>query len=285
MRINQLLNYLNREVLIIGGTLLAALAVNGFLLPHKLLSGGISGVSIILQQLTGFPAGLSVFLLNVPIFILGYKKIDRDFVIFSLMGMGLFSAFLLLTKNISRSIVLDDTMLAAIFGGVINGIGLGLVFRSRASMGGSDILAVVIRKKSSINMGTILFAFNFVIVLSGSLLFGLKPALFTLISMYLSAVLLDRVQEGFDRKKSALIITSEPEKISQAIMQEVHRGVTIFFGEGAFTHHNRHILYTVVTTRQLAKLKAIVESLDPGAFMTVSDTAEVLGKGFHRTAL
>jgi uncharacterized membrane-anchored protein YitT (DUF2179 family) len=97
--------------------------------------------------------------------------------------------------------------------------------------------------------------------------------------------LLDRVQEGFDRKKSALIITSEPEKISQAIMQEVHRGVTIFFGEGAFTHHNRHILYTVVTTRQLAKLKAIVESLDPGAFMTVSDTAEVLGKGFHRTAL
>jgi len=276
---------ISRYGTILLGSLIAAVAVNGLLIPHRLLSGGVSGISIMIEYLTGIPAGVLFLVLNIPIFAFGYRQLDRDFITASLTGMSSLSIFLVLTKGVSAYLTVDDSMLASIFGGVIFGLGVGLAFRSRGSQGGIDIIAVVLRRRYSINIGSVLLAINTVIILVASILYGIKPGMFTLISMFISSIVLDRVQEGFDRKKSVFIITNRPQEIADAILLDLHRGVTFLFGEGAFTHGDKKVIYCIVTITQLAKLKHIVEGMDREAFMTVSDTAEVLGKGFRNPSI
>lgn len=276
-----------RVLSILTGSLLSAIAVNELLVPHLLLSGGVGGIALIVQYLSGIPSGALILVINIPIFITGIREIDRDFILYSLIGTVSLSVFLIILRNIEalRFIRVDDTMLAGIFGGVLNGIGSGIVFRNRGSMGGSDIIAVIIKKKRSINIGTVLFSINLVIILAASALYGVKPAMFTLISMYISSMVLDRVQEGFNRKKSVFIVSEKEDEVAEAILKSLNRGVTFLNGEGAYTKSNRRIIYCVVTTTQLAQLKHIVEAVDSNAFLTVSDTAEVLGKGFRNTGI
>lgn len=281
------LDYLKRISAIILGSFIYAVAVNEYIIPHHLLSGGVSGVAIMIQYGTGISAGVLILLMNIPIFIIGIKEIDRDFIIHSFVGMVSSSVFLIILKYVSifQFLRVDDTMLSSIFGGVITGIGSGIIFRSRGSVGGTDIIAVIVKKKRSINIGSVIFAINLLIICISSALYGMKPALFTLISMYISADVLDRVQEGFDRRKSIFIISDKVDQISEGILKKLHRGVTLLHGEGAYTMHDKRIIYCIVTTKQLAELKLIIETIDPKAFLTISDTAEVLGKGFKRKAL
>ena len=267
------------------GSLIASIAVNAFLIPHHLLSGGVSGVAIMIEYLTGIPAGVLFLVLNIPIFVFGYNQVDRDFITASLVGMSSFSLFLVLTKGIGSFLTVDDTMLASIFGGVIFGLGVGLAFRSRGSQGGIDIIAVVLRRRYSMNIGSVLMGINAIIITIASALYGLKPGMFTLIAMFISSLVVDRVQEGFDRKKSVFIVTNKFQEVADAILRDLHRGVTFLLGEGAFTHGGKKVIYCIVTITQLAKLKHIVSGIDPEAFMTVSDTAEVLGRGFRNPSI
>lgn len=274
--------HVTRSIQVVLGALIGAVSVNIFLVPHHFLSGGVSGIALILHYLFGLPAGILILIMNIPLFLWAYKVLDRDFVVLGTLGMTAFSVGIDVTYFLRDIGFVDDPMLAAVYGGVLSGIGNGLVFRvDNGNAGGIDIPSKVIRRLYSINIGTVVFLMNVVIVLASSFYFGVKPAMLTLISMYISAVVLDKTIEGFDYKKVVLVITDRPLEISDAIIREVGRGVTFLHGQGAYTHKEKDLVYCVVKITQLAKIKKIVEVADPHAFMTVMDAAEVMGKGFQ----
>lgn len=276
---------IKRFIVVLIGGLICSIGLNAFIIPHKLLSGGVSGISIIIQYLTDISAGYLILLFNIPIFLFGIKEVDKDFIVYSLVGMISFSIFLILTKNIGSFFIVNDILLSAIYGGVINGIGMGITFRNRASQGGIDIIAVVAKKKYGINISTVSFAINGLIVLTGATINNFEAALYTLISMYIGYYIMDKVIEGFDRKKMLFIVTEKEKEVSEAIMQEIGRGVTFLYGEGAYTGDTKKIIYCIVTSRQLVKTKKIIEDIDDKSFMSILDASEVLGRGFKRPAL
>lgn len=274
-----------RIVFVLLGSFLNSIAINLFIIPHKLLSGGVAGIAIILQYLANIPSGYLILALNIPIFIYGMREVDRDFIIFSIIGTFSLSAFLVLTAGIRKYLIVDDILLSCVFAGVIGGFGAGIVFRNRASMGGVDIIAVAIKRRSGINISTISLAINAVIVLIGLFINRIEIALYTLITMYISSVVINRVIEGFDRKKLLLIVTEKEKEVSTTIMEELGRGVTYLYGEGAYTGENKRIIYCIVTLNQIVKVKKMIQDIDPTSFISVIDAAEVQGKGFKGPAL
>ncbi|MCX7884863.1 MAG: YitT family protein [Caloramator sp.] len=276
---------MERIIMVLIGALMCSIALNVFIIPHKLLSGGVSGISIIIQYLFGISAGYLIFIFNVPIFLFGMKEVDRDFIIFSLIGMISFSVFLIVTKNVSEYIRINDILLSSIYGGVLNGIGMGITFRNRASQGGTDIIAVAVKKKYGINISTVSFSINALIVLAGAAINNFEVALYTLIFMYVGYYVMDKVIDGFDRKKMLFIVTEKEKEVSEAIMQEIGRGITLIYGEGAYTGDSKKIIYCIVTSTQLSKTKKIIEDIDEKSFMSIIDASEVHGRGFKRPAL
>ncbi len=264
------------------GSLICGISYNVFIIPHKMLSGGLSGIALIINYITGIKPGMMLFMLNIPVFLLGQKFVDKEFVILSLIGAVSFSLFLDSFSFLKYKMLVEDIMLSSIYGGVFNGIGIGIVLRNRASLGGIDIIAVIIKKYFSLNVGSTSLIINIAIVATSSLIYGIRPAMYTLISMYVSTKVLDKVQEGFDIRKQVMIISDNEEELGNEIINRLHRGVTYLEGEGAFTRNKKKVIYCIVTLNQLAKLKQIVIETDPHAFMTVNDTAEVLGKGFSK---
>lgn len=266
--------------MIILGAVMGGISFNVFLIPHKLLSGGVSGIALILKYIFDLNPGVLIFIFNIPIFIAGYKFVDKEFILLSLVGMTAFSVAIDAFAFLRDVIYIDDVLLSCLYGGVLNGIGMGIVFRNRASQGGIDIIAVILKKYYSMNLGSTSLIINFAIVAIASLFYGLKLAMYTLVSMYVASAVLDKVQKGFGSSKSVMIITDKEQQVADAIIQNLDRGVTYLEGEGAYTQNKKRVIYCIVTLNQLAKLKQIVHEIDYQAFMTVSDTSEVLGHGF-----
>lgn len=270
-----------KQYLTVGlGSLIAAMGINAFLVPHHFLSGGVSGIAMIMYFSFGWPIGLLIALLNIPLFFAAYKYLDREYVVGALFGLVVFASAVDATRFLSTMSIIDDPLLASICGGVIGGIGSGMIFRVNGSGGGTDIVAAIMKKYYSMNMGATGFAVNSAVVLLGAFLFGLKPAIYTLLSMYINASVTDKVIEGFNRKKTVMIISDCSDDIAAAILQEIGRGVTFLQGRGAFTQQDKRVVFVVVTLTQIAKIKFIVERMDCRAFMIVQDAAEVLGRGF-----
>lgn len=272
--------YVPMIIMIIAGAALGGMSFNIFLMPHKLLSGGVSGIALISNYIFGFNPGVLVFVFNIPIFLAGYRFVDKEFIALSLVGMTAFSVFIDTFSFMKDFIYIDDVLLSCVYGGVLNGIGMGIVFRNRASQGGVDIVAVILKKYFSINLGTTSLLINIVVVTLGSYFYGIKLAMYTLVSMYVSSTVLDKVMKGFGSSKSVMIITSKEQQVADTIINTLGRGVTYLEGEGAYTQNKKRVIYCIVTLNQLAKLKQIVHEVDNDAFMAVSDTAEVLGQGF-----
>lgn len=262
------------------GNLLCSTAINLFFVPNGLLSGGVGGLGIIVQYLTGIPTGITVFFLNLPIFLIGYKILNKKFLVYAFISMFVFSSILTATKDIGSFFVIDDILLASIFGGLFNGIGMGLMFRNGVCQGGFDVIAAVLKRKQNINVGTGLMIVNTVIISLSSLLFGYKPAMYTLMAIYIGYQVLDKVQIGLNVQKNVIIVSDESEELSTAIMQKLNRGVTLLKGEGGYTSEKKDIIYCTLTSREIAKLKELVNEVDPRAFLTVYDVVEVKGKGF-----
>lgn len=270
-----------KRYLIIGlGGILCGVSINAFLVPHHMLSGGLGGVGIILYFLLNWPIGLVVAALNLPLLYAAYRLLDRTYVVGALYGMVVFSGAIDATRGLADMNLVDDTMLAAIYGGVLSGIGSGLVFRVDGSLGGTDIIAAMMKKFYAFNMSYVGFAINCILMTVAAFLFGFKPAMFTLLSMYVGASTIDRVIQGFNTKKTIMIISEKSELIAEAIIKEIGRGVTFLQGQGAYTREDRKIIFVVVTLIQIAKIKPIVDSVDPHAFMIVQDAVEVMGRGF-----
>jgi len=276
---------MKKLLFIILGNLFCSIAFNVFFIPNRLLSGGVGGIGIIIQYLTGLPTGISVFFLNIPIFLIGSRMVDREFTLYAFISMLFYSSILTITKELGKYFIVDDIILASVFGGIFNGIGMGLMFRNRVSQGGFDIIAAILKKKYNINIGTGLLMANTVIVSLSSLLFGYKSAMYTLIAMYIGYTVLDKVQVGLNVKKNVIIVSEKSELVAEAILTRLNRGVTFLEGIGAYTHENKKVIYCIVTSRETAKLKEIIEEIDPTTFFTVNDVVEVKGKGFKSVGL
>lgn len=266
-------------VVAVGG-LLCAMSINTFLVPHHFLSGGVSGLAIISYFLFGLPIGLQIFLMNLPLIYAAYKFIGKEYTMTTVYGTVLFSVAVDATRFLAGYNVLDDPLLAALAGGIVSGIGSGLVFRVGGNLGGLDVVAAIVKKYYSLNIGVVGFSVNCVIMLLAATIFGLKLALLTLLSMFVSASVIDKVIEGFNRRKTIIIISEKAGRIADAIINEVGRGVTFIHGEGAFTRQDKEIIFVVVTLTQIAKIKLLVRDVDPHAFMIVQDAYEVMGRGF-----
>lgn len=276
------MEFAKKLVLILSASFISAVGVNVFFTQHKLVSGGIGGIALIIQYLTQLPAGYFVILLNIPLLILSIKEIDMDFTILTIVGTVSHSIFLVLTKDFYMYFMLKDMLLSCIYGGVIHGIALGIIISNHGSLGGVDIISIILRKKYSIDIAKASFAFNLIIVTAGGIFFGIETALYTLISMYLGAYVIDKVIKGFNRKKLLFIITQKEEEITAKIKKELHRSATLLYGEGAYTKHPVKAIYCIVSLSQVPKLKQIIEAIDPSAFISILDTSEVLGKGFKK---
>jgi uncharacterized membrane-anchored protein YitT (DUF2179 family) len=256
------------------------MAINAFFVPHHLLSGGISGIALILYYLFKIPVGVQIFVMNIPLLFAAYRLIGKEYALISIYGTVLFSVFIDNTKFLGGLNVIDDPIISAITGGIVAGIGGGFIFKLDGSAGGLDIIAGIIKKYYSFNVGFISFSINCIIMLCAAVLFGLKLAVLTLIAMFVTANLTDKVVEGFNRKKTVFVVSYHADAIAEVIIKEAGRGVTILYGEGAFTHQEKRVIFVVVNLTQIAKIKLLTHSVDPQAFMIVQDAAEVLGKGF-----
>lgn len=276
---------IRKGIFLIFGNLLCSIAINLFFVPSGLLSGGVSGLGIMVQYLTSIPTGIAIFFLNLPIFFVGYKWLDKKFLIYSFISTFVFSFILTITKDIGKYLIIDDILLAAIFGGLLNGLGMGLMFRNGISQAGFDLIASVLKRKYNINIGTGLMTVNTAIISSSALLFGYKHAMYTLIALYIAYQVLDKVQTGFNVQKNITIVSDKSHELSIEIMKEMGRGVTFLKGSGGYTQDQKNIIYCILTSREIAKLKEIVEKIDPNAFFTIQDVVEVKGSGFKSSEI
>lgn len=271
---------INQYVWVAIGCLISAVSINAFLVPHHLLSGGVSGLAIIFYFLFGLPIGMQILVMNLPLLYAAYRLLGKEYTVGTIYGTILFSLAVDATRYFSQLNLIDDPLISAITGGVVTGIGSGLIFRVNGSAGGLDIVAAIVRKYYSLNFGAVGFAINCLIMVVAAGLFGLKLAILTLISMFIGANLTDKVVEGFNRKKTIFIVSYNTDAIVEVILKEVGRGVTILHGQGAYTRQSKQVLFVVVSLMQIAKIKQLVDEADPQAFMIVQDAAEVMGRGF-----
>ena len=272
--------HFKRYLQIFVGCLLGGIAMNIFLIPAQLLSGGLSGIAMMLYYLFKLPIGVQLIVYNIPIVYIAYKVFGKLYAVDTIIGMVLFSVCVDATRFLGSYNLVDDRMLCSIFGGVLGGIGYGLIFRAVSNTGGLDVIGAVIKKYYSFDVGTAIFFLNLVVVLIGVCIFDFKTGLFTLIAMYVSGEITNKVVAGFNRKKSITIMSPQVERMAPLIMQYLNRGVTFFHGEGAFTRQPKKVMFVVVSLTQVGKIKSIVYALDPSAFMIISDTSDVAGRGF-----
>ena len=265
------------------GCALFALGFDLFLEPQGFNAGGISGIAMIITQLLGFgTVGVVTALINLPLFLLGGKKIGLQFLIGSVLGTVFLSLFIDLFSGIPT--IDAEPLLAAIYGGVICGFGLGLVFLVNASTGGSDILIRLLKlKRPNMNIGQIGLCIDFVVASATGIVFGnLNNMLYSLIAMFATCQIIDAVIYHFDYSKVALIISKEYEAISTAICDKLDRGVTYLYGQGYYSQKDTKVVLAAVKKDQLAQLKETVVEIDPGAFIIVQEAHQVLGDGFAK---
>ena len=278
-------NIFVRYIVILSGMIISSIGINGFIRPAHLLSGGVTGLATMLNYITNINVGLLTFLINIPIFILGFMYLERDFCITSLINMVLFSVILGITQDIGSYIQVDDILLQSAFGGVLCGIGVGLTFRAKSSQGGTDIIGAILKIKRHVEVKNTALATNIAIVLCGSFLFGINLALYTLISMFLNAQTMAVVKDAFFEEKAVMVFTEKSQEVADDIMKDLVRGVTFLNAEGGYTREKKKIVYCVALSKEIPKIKEIALKYDKRAFISVNDVNEVKGKGFKERYL
>lgn len=264
------------------GSLVQALAMALFLIPSLLTSGGISGIAQIINYFSGWPVGLMSFIGNIPLFIVGWNFLGgRRFATRTLLSMVFFSLFtdLLLVFLPARGVT-DDLVLDTLYGGLLLGLGLGLVYRGQGTSGGSDILARVLNRNLRIPISTSYLLVDGLVVLGSGLAFGWDRALYGLGVIYLSGITAEAISEGSGAFRTAMIVTSRPQEIADAVSRVLERGATILNGTGAYTGEPRSVLYVVLTRSEVNQVKQLVHEHDPAAFMVIGQAHEALGEGF-----
>lgn len=273
-----------RTLGVLFGDMISAFALVYMLKPNEMISGGVTGLSVLIESITGLPLGVLVFLLNIPLFILGLFFLDFEFMFFSGISIAVLSmwlGFFEAVKPVGYAIT-NEVFLACIFGGVINGVGGGILFRSGSSAGGFDIPAAIVKKKFNVPIGNVLLFLNCFIIGMSSFVYSVDKALFTLVALFISYQVIDMIQLGVGKQKQVFIISSEYEEITKEIHEILDRGITFIDGEGSYNCNKLKIIYLICTSRQIVTVKDLVREIDPNAFLAVSDTVEIQGKGFKK---
>ena len=267
--------------IIIGATAFGT-GVQGFIVPHQLLSGGISGLSLIIYYITQGVLSLGAinFLLNIPVLYAAWRWLGRWHLGVTLFGTLFMSVIINVLAPLSTLELTHNPIIGGILGGLFSGLGLGIVYRGGGNTGGIDPIALIIRNRFGLQIGSILFGINMMILVAGAIVINIEAAATTLISTYLSAMVTNKVITGFNQRKAMFIISYKPVTICNLIIEKLGRGATILNGEGAYTHQPKQVIMVVVSLLQVARLKAAVEAEDPTAFMVITDAAEVIGTGF-----
>ncbi len=272
-------------VFVLAGALLEAIALRVFLVPANLASGGITGISQLINHFTGWPIGVMIFIGNLPLFLIGWRTLGgRKFLSRTAVAVAAYSLFadlLVLLPFFPKQGLTDDLVLNSIYGAVAVGIGYGLVYRGNGTSGGTDILARMLNRWRGIPMTQSYMLTDTLVILAAGFVFGWKPALYAIIVLYVSGLVVDSTLEGAGTVRTALIVTRESEQVAKRIMAEMERGVTILNGTGAYTDTVRPVLYCVVSRSEVQQLKTIIHDLDPMAFMVIGQAHEALGKGFQ----
>jgi uncharacterized membrane-anchored protein YitT (DUF2179 family) len=274
------MKFIRRIFFMLIGTILVSIGLEIFLVPNHIIDGGIVGISIILSHLSGFPIGIFLILLNLPFVLLGYKQIGKTFAISTTFSVVLMSIGTTLLHPVQALTI--DPLLAAVFGGIILGVGVGLVIRFGGSLDGTEIVAILFSKKMAFSVGEIVMFFNFFILGSAGFVFGWDRAMYSLIAYFIAFKMIDITIEGLDQSKSVWIISDEYVKIGDSITNRLGRGVTYLNGEGAFTGDDKKVIFSVITRLEEAKLKSIVDDLDPKAFLAIGNIHDVKGGRFKK---
>lgn len=260
------------------GATLAAFSIQGFIVHARLGGGGVGGIALILFYTLGLPIGLMTLLLNIPLFILGWREVSRQFIIKTIIGLGIFTTALDLFKGI-QPLPSDDIFLGALYGGVLGGLGSGIVFRFGGSLGGTDIVAKVIQRRFGWAMGTTMLSINALIILVSWAVLGPKVALYTLISMFTFSRTVDVIQSGIPAK-AVTIISNRSDALADRILHDVGRGATFLQGRGSYSEEEKNIIICVVSMPELGHLKRVIREVDPQAFLIIQNASEVVGRGW-----
>ncbi len=269
-----------RYTMITLGCLLMALGINCFFIQEHFLSGGLSGICLILFYIFKLPVGITSFILNIPLFYLAYKQLGKRFFLDTIIGTAIFSFLLDATAFLNATKFVSNPLLACIAGGMLSGIGGALIYRNEGSTGGLDILSFLINKHYSISIGACNLSFGLILMTFGLYFFGIEPVLYSLVLFFVSFKFTNLFMVGFIYKKSLIIVSDHASAIAQSIIEEVGRGVTYLYGEGAFTHANKKVIFAVIKLTQLGKIKDIIAKIDPYAFVIIQDANDVFGRGF-----
>ena len=271
---------LAKFIFITTGAVMMAVALEIFLIPNSVIDGGITGISIILSEVTPIPLGLFIFIINVPFLIIGYKQIGKTFAFSTLYGITVMSLMTAYLHHVPA--LTDDKILASMFGGVILGFGIGLVIRFGGSLDGTEIVAILLSKRFHMPVGQIVMIINVFIFAVAGFVFGWDSAMFSIFTYYIAAKVMDIVVERLEESKSVTIISSEYEEISQAIVDRLGRSTTFMYAKGGYSKEDTQMIYCVVTRLELAKLRTIVQDIDPSAFLAIEHVSEVIGGNFEK---
>lgn len=265
------------------GAILASIGLEIFLVPNNIVDGGINGISIITSYLAKMPLGVFIFVFNLPFLIFGYSQIGKTFVISTLYAISMLS--LGVSAFHTMPSLTQDPLLASVFGGIILGIGVGMVIRYGGSLDGTEIVAIILSKKTAFSVGEIVMFFNLFILSSAGVVFGWDRAMYSLIAYFVAFKVIDLTIEGLDESKAVIIISDKPDEIAEVLMARLGRGVTFLEGQGGYSKQAKGVLYSVVTRLEVSKLKSIIDEIDEEAFVTIQDVHEVLGGRLAKKAI
>lgn len=273
---------LNEIIILLVGCLFMGVSINMFLNPHNIAPGGLTGVSIIINTLTGLPVWLINLSFDIPLFLLAFRILGKKDATKTLLGILFLTTSLKITENLGNFQVTDDVLLSAISGGIILGIALGLIFRINGSTGGTDLIGILANKFfPALSIPTLMgFADGCVVILSGIVSRNIEIALYSAIALYIIVKVSNLIVEGLNTSSSFMIISDKYLEISDVIMDELERGATILKGQGLYTGKNKNVLLVVVSKKEVVTLKKLVKHTDPDAFIIITDIFEALGEGF-----
>ncbi|RJG23105.1 YitT family protein [Paenibacillus thiaminolyticus] len=277
---SKMLDLIKRVVFITIGAVLMGVALEMFLVPNNIIDGGIAGISIILSKTTSLKLGLFLFLLNVPFLMLGYKQIGKTFAFSTLYGIAVMSLTTAMLHHVEA--FTNEKLLAVMFGGIMLGAGVGLVIRFGGSLDGTEIVSILISKKINVPVGQLIMIFNVFIFIVAGFVFGWDSAMYSIFTYYIAFKMIDIVVEGLNESKSVTIISSEYDEISQAIIDRLGRNTTFIYAKGGYMREDTQMIYCVLTRLEVAKMKAIVQDIDPKAFIAIETVSDVLGGNFSK---
>ncbi len=278
----QIGDMIRRIFLIVVGAAIAGYALEAVLIPNAIIDGGITGVSIMGNDLFNIPLGVLLFALNLPFIYLGYKQVGKSFALYSIIGIAALSISTMIMSGIDPILTEKDELLVVLSGGVMLGVGVGTVLRSGGALDGTEVLAVLISSKVPFSVGDIILFINVFIFTAAGFVFSLESALYSVTTYYIAKVVIDVVQVGLESSKSVRIVSNCPREIGQAIQNRLGRGVTYINGTGGFSNEPIEIMNCIITRMEESKVLSIIHEYDPDAFITITDVSEVRGGSFKK---